>query len=248
MHIPRQRRRSELKFYVDSPRTPTTTTTSTSATGFKTLKKFPLLSKNFVIEEEQSRAEKMGIDDAIVLTLPERNQQTEFRFPTGPKKRVEIVETKPTYVTTTSFDVADVRPTKGADKVVKPPRMKDTMGIYENAKSGVIEANKSESPHYSVKNTLSGEMDVYAMPTVKLSPKAAEDQSKTPSPKMAGNLNLTPISTKMAGNLNLTPISSKMAGNSNLNLFPPELPPRNTPQPSPRSSALLDEGKSDSDG
>ena len=198
----------------------------------------------------------MGIHDSVVVTLsPE--QQKEFRFPTNPKKKV-VIDAPPTFVTTTSFNVGEEHyqtPTlttttaKISERRPKPPRMKEQtpLGVYENARSPERPPGSSSAKdfvplsvslgsskpkvlrgdevvpdvehHYGVRNVKSGELDVYAKPAPsfgsKISPKS--------DLKMAGKSDL-----KMAGNLNL------------LNLQPPELPPRNTPQSSPRASLLLE--------
>ena len=183
----------------------------------KTIKKFPLLSKNFVIDEEKPVAS----DDKMGRNEPDLNK-SELKFPTSPKKRVEIVEHPATFVSTTTIKVWDSSPppvAKGAtEKRAKPPRLKEPtpLGVYENTRTADRESpagNKSPHGqvvddghlHYGVVNASSGEMDVYAkpVPAIKLKP--------VPKP----------------------------AEKSGSTLLPPELPPRNTPQPSPRSSLLL---------
>jgi hypothetical protein len=242
---------SEVKIYIDSPRSPLV------PGGVKTIKKFPLLSKNYVIDEEKADADstvkKMGIHDSVVVTLsPE--QQKEFRFPTSPKKKVVIDQ--PTFVSTTSFNVGEEHyqtPTlttttaKISERRPKPPRMKEQtpLGVYENARrspeqlQGALSSKDfvplsvtlgSSKPkmargdevvpdvehHYGVRNVKSGELDVYAKPI----------------PAFGAKTDLK-SGLKMVGKSDL-----KMAGN--LNLLPPELPPRNTPQSSPRASLLLE--------
>jgi hypothetical protein len=229
-------RESSSKVHIDSPRSPG------CPSGVKTIKKFPLLSKNYVINEENSTV--MGISDQAIIVVSEVAEppdQREFRFPTNPKKRVVI---EPTFITTTSINIIEhyqvpsaITTTTTTTAPSKPPRIKENtpLGVYENKKTlqhGKVGAKElvpfSKQPpqtdnndvikedieyHYGVRNAQSGDLDVYAKPV----PSGSVKIGAKKSPEKPEELN-----PKLPENIN-----PDMTGN--LKLIPPELPKRNSP-------------------
>ena len=237
----RQSESSSKAHHVDSPRSPV------GPPGVKTIKKFPLLSKNYVINEENTSV--MGISDQAVIVVSEvtvPSDQKEFRFPTNPKKKVII---EPTFITTTSINInehyqvpAAITTTTTTTAPSKPPRTKENtpLDVYENKRS--LQQGKGATKefvpffkqpqqddndvikqdieyHYGVRNVQSGDLDVYA----KLVPSGSIKIGIKKSPESLKPEKPEQWNPKIPENIN-----PDLTGN--LKLFPPELPKRNSPQ------------------